>query len=225
MDIGNFYFNTSLDRYEYMRINITGIPQEVIDEYKLYENNYVFNGCVYVEIRRALFRLKQSRAIANKQLSKALGKEGHFHSEHTSGLWLHKMRDISFTLVVNDFGVKYTKKEDVLHLKSVIDRALDWNYKARMLKASMPGYVKEALLQFQHKTAKVETIWPIAVHCTNLQSQTANDKHRRFTSPLQGGYKVNTTSMWKIYILRKNIQQHDDTSTQCVSNESFKSYR
>jgi hypothetical protein len=54
MDIGNFYLNTPLDRYEYMRININDIPQEVIDEYKLYKNNYVINGCVYVEIRRAL---------------------------------------------------------------------------------------------------------------------------------------------------------------------------
>jgi hypothetical protein len=72
--------------------------------------------------------------------------------------------------VVDDFGVKYTNKEDVLHLKSVIDRAyptmvdwtgnqfigvhLDWNYKARTLKALMPGYVEKALLQFQHETAE-----------------------------------------------------------------------
>jgi hypothetical protein len=86
-----------------------------------------------------------------------LGKEGYFHSEHTSGLWLHKTGDISFTLVFVDFGVKYTNKEDVLHLKAVIDRAypttvdwtgnrfigvhLDWDYKLLTLKALMPGYV------------------------------------------------------------------------------------
>jgi hypothetical protein len=109
--------------------------------------------------------LKQSGALANKQLSKVLGKERYFPSEHTSGLWLHKTRDISFTLVVDDFGVKYTNKADVLHLKSVIDCAdwtgnrfigvhLDWNYKARMLKASILGYVKIALLQFQHEETK-----------------------------------------------------------------------
>jgi hypothetical protein len=114
--------------------------------------------------------LKQSGALANKQLSKVLGKEGYFHSEHTSGLWLHKTRNISSTLVVDDFSVKYTNKADVLHLKSVIERAypttvdwtgnrfigvhLDWNYKARTLKASMSGYVKKALLQFQHEETK-----------------------------------------------------------------------
>jgi hypothetical protein len=89
---------------------------------------------------------------------------------HFRSMVAHKTRDISFTLVVDDFGVKYTNQADVLHLKSVIDRAypttanwtgnrfigvhLDGNYKARMLKASMPGYVKKLLLQFQHEETK-----------------------------------------------------------------------
>jgi hypothetical protein len=66
--------------------------------------------------------------------------------------------------------LKYTDKEDVLHLKAVIDQAypttvnwtgnrfigvhLEWDYKARMLKALMPGYVKKALLQFHHEDTK-----------------------------------------------------------------------
>jgi hypothetical protein len=32
------------------------------------------------------------------------------------GLWKHKTRPISFTLVVDDFGVKHVEKEDVNHL-------------------------------------------------------------------------------------------------------------
>jgi hypothetical protein len=32
MDIGNFYLNSPLDRFEYMRINISDVPLEVIDE-------------------------------------------------------------------------------------------------------------------------------------------------------------------------------------------------
>ena len=101
MDIGNFYLNMILDQYENTRININDIPQEVIDEYKLYEHKLVLNGFVYVELRKALFGLKQSHALANKQLSNVLGKEGYYQSEHTSSLWLHKTRDTSFTLVVD----------------------------------------------------------------------------------------------------------------------------
>ncbi len=33
IDIGNFYTNTPMDRYEYMRMHISEIPQEIIDEY------------------------------------------------------------------------------------------------------------------------------------------------------------------------------------------------
>ena len=48
-----------------------------------------------------------------------------------SGLCLHKTRDISLALVVDDFGVKYTKKEEVIHLQSIIDKphptTSDWS--------------------------------------------------------------------------------------------------
>ena len=59
-----------------------------------------------------------------------LGAEGYFQSRFTPGLWLHKTRDISFTLVVDDFGVKYTKKEDVNHLIEILENKypikVDW---------------------------------------------------------------------------------------------------
>ena len=73
-----------------------------------------------------------------------------------------KTRNISFTLVVDDFGVTYTKKEDFLHIQPIIDKSyptttdwtgnqfigihLYWNYKICKLKVSMPGYVKRLLL-------------------------------------------------------------------------------
>ena len=47
------------------------------------------------------------------------------------GLWRHVTRPISFTLVVDDFGIKYTNKEDVDHLikclKENYDLTQDWD--------------------------------------------------------------------------------------------------
>eukprot|EP00957_Ditylum_brightwellii_P082019 6236891-Ditylum_brightwellii.AAC.1 len=37
---------------------------------------------------------------------------GHAFARPAPGLWRHTTRDIRFTLVVDDFGVKYTNKED-----------------------------------------------------------------------------------------------------------------
>ena len=40
--------------------------------------------------------------------------------EHTSGLCKHKARPIQFTLVVDDFGVKYVDKENAKHLLGIL---------------------------------------------------------------------------------------------------------
>ncbi len=37
LDIKDFYLNTPMKRYEYMHIEITDIPEEIIKEYKIRE--------------------------------------------------------------------------------------------------------------------------------------------------------------------------------------------
>ena len=48
-DIKYFYLNTVMERYEYMRIHISIIPQEIVDRYNLLDlvNE---NGWVYIKI-------------------------------------------------------------------------------------------------------------------------------------------------------------------------------
>ena len=166
MDISNMYLNTHLDRYEYMRFHLRDLPPEIIEQYNL-RDIADENGWVYCEIRKAIYGLRQSGALAAEQLRKVLAPEGYFQSPHTPGLWLHKTRDISFTLVVDDFGVKYTNKADAEHLEGVLKQNypvksdwkgekyigidLDWDYLARKLVTTMKGYVKKALHQFQHE--------------------------------------------------------------------------
>ena len=115
---------------------------------------------------KAIPGLKQSGLLSHNQLKDTLATGGYFPSKHTNGLWLHKTRDISFTLVVDDFGVKYTHKSDADHLlnllkasypitidwsgKKYIGIDLDWDYKHQQVTTSMKGYVKRALLQFKH---------------------------------------------------------------------------
>ena len=164
MDISNMYLNTPLDRFEYMRMPIADIPQEIIDEYNL--QDLVSNGWIYMEIRKALYGLKQSGALAAKKLAADLAPFGYQKVPFTTGLWKHVSRPITFTLVVDDFGVKYVNKEDAEHLESALKSNypittdwsgnkyiginLDWNYKKKEMRTSMPGYVKKALKQFNH---------------------------------------------------------------------------
>ena len=120
------------------------------------------NGYVYIEIRPAMYGLKQAGFIANKQLNEVLGKAVYYASKHTPGLFLHKTRPINFTLVVDDFGIKYTNKNDALHLvntlranypikqdwsgKRYIGIDLNWDYENCTLKTCMPNYTLRALL-------------------------------------------------------------------------------
>ena len=76
MDISNMYLNTPLDWFEYMRMKLTNFPQEIIDEYKL--NDCVnSNGWMYMEIRKALYGLCQSGALAATKLEAHLKPYGY----------------------------------------------------------------------------------------------------------------------------------------------------
>jgi hypothetical protein len=44
------------------------------------------------------------------------------NTTHTHGLWKHDTRPISFSLVVDDFGVKYVGREHAEHLMECIKK-------------------------------------------------------------------------------------------------------
>jgi len=45
-----------------------------------------------------------------------LNDEGYFQSQIVPGFWKHKTKPIQFVLVVDNFGIKYLKREDLDHL-------------------------------------------------------------------------------------------------------------
>jgi hypothetical protein len=114
--------------------------------------------------------LKQAGLIANKLLQTRLAPFGYYPTRHTPGLWLHKTRHISFTLVVDDLAVKYVDKKHAEHLRNVLLRTYDlttnwtaavyscltlkWDYETRTCDISMPGYVSNVLSKFQHDSPK-----------------------------------------------------------------------
>jgi hypothetical protein len=104
MDIKNYYLGTPLPRYEYMRLPLAIIPDEVIQQYSL--TSLAVDGWVYLDIRKGMYGLKQAVLLANQLLQKRLEPYDYYPARHTPGLWLHKSRSIAFTLIVDDFAVK-----------------------------------------------------------------------------------------------------------------------
>eukprot|EP00956_Cyclotella_meneghiniana_P026599 scaffold57893_cov25-Cyclotella_meneghiniana.AAC.1 len=169
-DLKLFYLTAPMDRYEYMRMPIKIIPQHIIDQYNL--NDKVKNGYVYMEIRRAMYGLPQAGVLANKLLKERLAKHGYYEVAHTPGVWKHISRPVSFTLVVDGFGIKYVGKEHAEHLLHALKEhytldidwegklycgiSLDWDYERKTVDISMPGYIKKLLQRFHHELRKAQ---------------------------------------------------------------------
>jgi hypothetical protein len=109
IDIRNFYVDTPLGRFEYMVINLASLPQETIKKYDL--NEMAQDEKVYIEIQKGMNGLPQAGILANELLQRNLANDGYLPTTHTHGLWTHDTRPISFSLVVDDFGVKYVGRE------------------------------------------------------------------------------------------------------------------
>jgi Reverse transcriptase (RNA-dependent DNA polymerase) len=165
-DIKDFYLNTPMNPadYEYMRIPATAIPTCIRDEYNLHDK--ISNGVAYVQVRKGMYGLKQAGRLANDQLTKFLAAAEYHPCPITPGLWRHETRPICFSLVVDDFGIKYTNLADAEHLLATLRKhytisvdmtgarycglTISWDYSARTCDISMPGYIARALDRFQH---------------------------------------------------------------------------
>ena len=58
-----------------------------------------------------MYGLPQAVCISHNALVKHLEPYGYHRSIKTSGIWKHNSRPINFTLVVDDFDVKYSVKD------------------------------------------------------------------------------------------------------------------
>ena len=71
---------------------------------------------MYITKSDAPYGLPQSGALENSQLRKFLAPAQYYKLAHMPRLWLHVKRPIQFTLVTDDFGVKYVGQENSEHL-------------------------------------------------------------------------------------------------------------
>ena len=89
---------------------------------------------------------------------------------HTPGLFNHETRLVTFSLIVDDFGVKYVGEDHAQHLIDTLHLlyhitidwtgtkycglTLKWDYIARTVHVLMPSYMDKALARFQSPPPK-----------------------------------------------------------------------
>ena len=109
-----------------------------------------------------------------------LAPSGYYEVPHTPGLWKHISRHVEFTLVVENFGVKYVGEENIQHLIQSLKKdytiledwtdglyfgiTLKWDYEKRIVDVSMPGYIKKVLQQYKHDMSRrpQQSPYPVA---------------------------------------------------------------
>ncbi len=165
IDIKDFYLNTPMARYKYMQLRIADMPEDIIEHYNL-RDKATPDGYIYCEIQKGMYGLPQAGIIAQQLLDERLQKHGYHQSQMTPGLWKHDTHPISFSLVVNNFGVKYVGEENAQHLLDTVGQyykclcdwkgeqycglTIKWDYEAKKVHILMPGYVTKALTSFWH---------------------------------------------------------------------------
>ena len=167
-DISNMYLGSDLPEAEYVRFRLSLIPEAFIEAYGL-RALATPNGFIYARVNKAWYGLKQAGKIAHDDLVQRLSEGGYKKAPLVEGYFYHVTRPISFTLVVDDFLIKYIDKSDLEHLQATVGKHykfkvdedakqyvgihLKWDYSKRSVRLSMDGYVKQALSEFEYTAA------------------------------------------------------------------------
>ena len=175
--------------FDYMKLPLSMFPQEIINQYNL-KDLVAADGYIYTEIRKGIPGLKQAGRLDSDRLTKNLARNGYAPVPHTPSLWHHHMSDLVFYLVLDDFGIKYTRKADADHLlkslredyeitedwtgEKYLGLTLKWDYANRNVSVSMPGYVKSSLLKLQRKATTKPQYAP---HCWNQPTYGAKTQY------------------------------------------------
>jgi hypothetical protein len=164
IDIKDFYLGTPLPetRYEYIRIERKKLPPDSIAAHNL--EPLFYNDAVYFQIRKCMYGLPQAGRLSQLRLISHLAKHGYHQSPNTPCLFQHETLDVTFCLVVDDFGVRYGTQSDADHLVATL-RANDYeltindtgdtylgmhiSFGPDRVSLSMPGYINKALQRFR----------------------------------------------------------------------------
>lgn len=165
-DVCDYYLGTPMDSPEYMRVPVKYIPLATQRKHNL--ETLIHNGAVIMQLNKGIYGLKQAGRLAQQRMIKHLAAHGYTQSEHTPCLFTHKTNSVKFTLVVDDFGVKYQRAEDAAHLLATLeqlykiktnwegDRYIGFDLrfgtcsatKLRTVTLSMPRFLPSALKRF-----------------------------------------------------------------------------
>ena len=95
---------TPLPRPEYIRIPLRFLSPLILDKHTLH--TFIHNNSILMEVDKSMYGFPHAGRKAQDVLIERLAKHG-FHQTGTTCPFRHDINNVAFTLVVNDFGVKF----------------------------------------------------------------------------------------------------------------------
>ena len=114
VDVKNCYLANLVANCEQYKIGIRLIPQYIIDKYNLIDNKV--NSLLYISVQKGIYGLFQVGIIAHMALKEYLRPFRYDPASITPGFRRHKKNLITFTLLVDEFVIRYHRIEYALHL-------------------------------------------------------------------------------------------------------------
>jgi hypothetical protein len=161
-DIKDFYLGTPMERKEYVRIYLKHLPPDVVREFGLDE--FIHNDSVLFEIGKCIYGLPQACLLSQVRLVGHFADHGYHQVPCVPCLLKHAERGTTFTLVVDDFLVKYNTEADADHFldtlrlqyeitvdptaSKYLGYAIAFDDTAHTVTLSMPEYVPKLLQRF-----------------------------------------------------------------------------
>ncbi len=159
LDLTDFYLESDLDQPSWVNISVEDIAMDILTEYDLLK--YVHKGRILCRVDGTMYGHPAAGRIAHKDLVAHLALHGYMQHDNIPCLFFHTSNSISFTLVVDDFGIKYSSMADIDDLQRIIGFKykfkihltgskyvgvrLDWNYEDNSYYADMPTTCDAAL--------------------------------------------------------------------------------
>jgi hypothetical protein len=164
MDINYILLYTPMTKYEYMQLKLSDMPDDVIAHYHLLDIAHP-TGMSTAKSNKACTGSRK-RGSLRSNYWKRLKEHGYTQSKTTPGLWTHEWHPITFSLIVDNFRVKYIKEEYAQHRLQMVQKyymcsfkkegkrycglTIKGDYVGKKVHLLMPSYIEKALKRFQH---------------------------------------------------------------------------
>ena len=108
VDISNFYLKNLMDRYEFMKLPLDIIPEEIIQQYN--HQNLAHKGFVCMQIQKGTNGLPQAGKFELINIKLHLSKFGYEPAPITQGIRRNQTCPLQYSLIVDNFGINMSAK-------------------------------------------------------------------------------------------------------------------